>query len=207
MKTSGKCQTENHSFGSNLDNAFNYLTATFVRTIAPRRTRRKKPEEDLKTAYYYRHGQLKIEKCDNSSLGLYLGKYIFIKKYSVERDQFLIEDTDGEQTWTDFIVPIRPSINGYDIYHTCFRFLANQNLKEGQTIWYRTKNNFAYLKTEHQTMCDEFVLYKDGRLNIDHIPKCFNFALGYSENDAVATILDEIVYSQNKMNTSYVENT
>jgi len=183
------------------------LHAIFIRTRPARRTRKKKLEEDLKTAYYYRHGRLKIDFVDNSGLGLYSGVYVFIKKYSIERDQFLIEDTDGEETWTDFIVPIRPSVDGHDVHHTCFRRLAEQGLQQNQTICYRTKNGFAYLRTAHQeTNCDSFVLYKDGRLNIDNIPKCFNFALGYSENENIQLKTESVCCQINKQTTTYVEN-
>jgi hypothetical protein len=156
-----------------------------TRTKFGKKTRRKKPEQDLKTLYYYREGILKIETTDNSGLGLYAGVYVFIKKYSKERDQFLIEDNDGQETWTDFIVPIRPTINGYDLYHTCFEFLVAQNHKDGDTVCYRIKNGFAFLKKESKTD-SSYVLYKDGGLNLENIPRSFNFCLGYCENEIVA---------------------
>jgi hypothetical protein len=179
-----------------------------IRTKFGKRTRKKKAEEDLKTAYYYRQGVLKINVTDNSNIGIYSGTYVFIKKYSKERDQFLIEDCDGQQTWTDCIVPIRPSVGEYDVYHTCFEFLVEQNYQDGQEICYRIKNGFAFLKTEHRVCCDDFVLYKNGRLNIDNIPRSFNYALGYAENELMKKYNGQDInkFEFATMNTCYNEN-
>jgi hypothetical protein len=154
-----------------------------------KRTRRKKPEEDLKTKYYYRQGKLTISPVDNSSIGLYAGVYVFIKKYSKERDQFLIEYTDGQLTWTDQVIPIKPAVDGIELYHTCFSFLAEKDYRDGQTVCYRTQNSWAYLRTKHQVCCEEYRMFVDGRLNLENIPKSFNFCLGYSDNDVLPVYL------------------
>lgn len=154
-------------------------------TLEITRTRKHKPEEDLKTLYYYRKGVLKIEFVDNSRLGLYAGEYVFIKKYDRDRDQFLIEDSDGDKSWTDMVVPIRPSIDGHELYHTSFPLLVSSNFKDGCIVSYRTRNGFSSLKKEIRVCCTEYKLYNEGGiLNLDNIPKCFNFALGYSDSIA-----------------------
>ena len=155
------------------------------RTKWGNRTRRHKPEDCLKTKYYYRQGMLTVEPVDNSSLGLYLGVYVMIKRYSRERDQFLIEYADGELAWTDQVVPIRPMINGYEVYQTCFELLAARNVRAGQTVCYRTQRGFSFLRKEIQTCCPEYRMFVGGHLNVDNVPKNFNFALGYSENEIV----------------------
>jgi hypothetical protein len=152
---------------------------------AIKRTRRKKPEQDLKTKYYYRQGKLSITPVDNSSLGLYAGVYVFIKKYSKDRDQFLIEYTDGSLTWTDQVIPIKPVIGEHELYHTCFEFLAQKDYRDGQVVCYRTHNGWAYLRTEHCVSHDEYQMFVDGRLNLDKMPKGFNLCLGYSDNEAL----------------------
>jgi len=159
------------------------------------RTRRKKLEEDLKTLYYYRKGVLKIEFVSNSKLGLYADEYVFIRKYCKERDQFLIEDRDGDKSWTDMVVPIRPSIDGHELYHTSFPLLVSLNFKDGCIVSYRTRNGFSSLKKEIRVCCLEYELFKDGKLNTDSIPRSFNFALGYSDGIA-QTFNNEVKYEQ-----------
>ena len=161
-----------------------YIGVMF-RTKFNRRTRRRKPEDCLKTKYYYRQGVLTIEPVDNSSLGLYLGVYVMIKRYSRERDQFLIEYADGDVTWTDQVVPIRPMINGYELYQTCFELLAERNVRAGQTVCYRTQRGFAFLRREIQTCCAEYRMFIDGHLNVNNVPKSYNFALGYSDAESI----------------------
>jgi hypothetical protein len=156
-----------------------------IRTKFYRRTRRKKEEQDLKTKYYYRQGRLTIIPVDNSSLGLYSGVYVFIKKYSKERDQFLIEYTDGSLTWTDQVIPIKPVIDNHELYHTCFAFLAQQDYRDGQEVCFRTRHEWAYLRTEHKVCVDEYQMFVNGRLNLDRMPKGFNMCLGYSDNNTL----------------------
>jgi hypothetical protein len=153
-----------------------------------KRPRRKKAEQCLKTKYYYRHGRLTITPVDNSSLGMYLGVYVMIKKFSRERDQFLVEYADGELTWTDQVVPVRPAIDGHELYYTCFELLAERNYRHGQLICYRTQRNYAFLRKEIQTCCPEYSMFIKGQLNLDHVPKSFNFALGYADNEAMPLI-------------------
>ena len=163
------------------------MIGCMIRTKFDTPTRRKKPEAALKTKYYYRHGTLRITPVDNSSLGLYAGVYVFIKKYSKDRDQFLIEYGDGELAWTDQVVPVRPSIGGHEIYHTCFEFLRQYNYRAGHQLCYRTCGGFAYLKKEKSAGCPEYMLFINGQLNVDNIPRSFNYCLGYSDNEAVPT--------------------
>jgi hypothetical protein len=208
MKTSGRCQLGNDSCGLKTNRGSDYLHVAFVRTKPPKRTRRKKTGSDLKTLYYYRYGRLQITPVDNSGIGLYFGTYVFIKKYSPEKDQFLIEDVDGQKTWTDFIVPIKPSIEGIPLYYTCFEFLARQKYRAGHQVCYRTKNGFAFLRTEHQVCDGEYNLFKNGSLNIDNIPKCYNFALGYSENESIPTEIMGVCCQQaTNSNSIYDETT
>jgi hypothetical protein len=150
--------------------------------LVAKRTRRKKPELQLRTKYYYRQGLLTVTPVDNSSLGTYLGVYVFIKKYSPQRDQFLIEYADGELSWTDQVTPVRPAINGYELYHTCFELLVQRNYRAGQTVCYRTQRGFAFLRKEIQTCCEEYKMFTPAGLNLDGVPKGFNFALGYADN-------------------------
>jgi hypothetical protein len=151
-------------------------------TLEMTRTRKHKLEEDLKTLYYYRRGILKIEFVDNSRLGLYANEYVFIRKYCKERDQFLIEDCDGDKSWTDMIIPIKPSIEGHELYYTSFPLLVKQNYRDGDEVSFRTRNGFASLKKEIRVCCLEYEMFLDGRLNLDNVPKGYNFALGYPDN-------------------------
>jgi hypothetical protein len=164
---------------------YGMLFRTKFYDVVCKRTRRKKPEQELKTKYYYRRGGLKITPVDNSSLGLYSGVYVFIKRYSKERDQFLIESTDGSLTWTDQVIPIKPVIGVHELYHTCFEFLALQDYHDGAEVCYRTQRGFAFLKKEINCSTEEYHIFIDGRLNLDTIPKSFNFCLGYSDCDAL----------------------
>lgn len=145
------------------------------------RTRKKKPEEDLKTLYYYRKGILRIEVVDNSKLGLYSDKYVFIRKYDKDRDQFLVEDKDGDKTWTDMVVPIKPIVDGHELYFTSFPLLVERDFREGDEVCFRTRNNFASLKKEIQNSSTEYNMERCECLNLKNIPRSFNFALGYPD--------------------------
>ena len=154
------------------------------------RTRKKKPVEDLKTEYYYRQGILKIEFCDNSRLGLYAGEYVFIKKYCKEREQFLVEDRDGEKFWTDMIVPIRPTIEGHELYYTSFELLVERDYKNGDQVCYRTRNGFSSLRKEIRP-CECYQMFTENGLNLENVPKSFNFALGYSDGISIQSEVDD----------------
>ena len=43
----------------------------------------------------------------------------------------MIEDVDGEKSWTDMVVPIRPSIDGCELYHTSFPLLVKMKYRDG----------------------------------------------------------------------------
>lgn len=145
-------------------------------------TRKKKAEEDLKTLYYYRKGILSIESADNSGLGLYLGQYVFILKYSKERDQFLVQDRAGDKTWTDMVAPIRPVIDGHELYHTSFPLLVENDIKAGSEVCFRTHDGFALIRKEIQNPAKDYKLITNKHLNLKNIPKSYNFALGYPDN-------------------------
>jgi len=146
------------------------------------RTRKKKPEEDLKTLYYYRKGILRIEFVDNSRLGIYAGEYVFIRKYCKDRDQFLVEDRDGDKAWTDMVVPIKPMVDDHELYYTSFPLLVECNFKEGAEICFRTRNGFASLRKEIQNPGSDYEFIVGDHLNLKNIPKSYNFALGYPDS-------------------------
>jgi hypothetical protein len=159
-----------------------------------KRTRKRKPEEELKTLYYYRQGVLKINFTDNSKLGLYAGSYVLIKKFDKDILKFLVEDKDGEKFWTDMVQPIRPEIEGHELYNTSFPLLMQTGFQDGCIVSYRTRNRFSSLKKEIRTCTSEFCLFRGGFLNFDGIPKGYNFALGYP--DTLSTPFTKIEYEQ-----------
>ena len=156
--------------------------------------RRKKCEEDLKTKYYYRRGVLRVIPIANSPLGFYDGEFVSILKYSRDRHMFLFQDRDGRMGWTDKVVHVRPEVNGHELYYTSFPLLIQQNYKEGTKVMFRTKNSFAYLRKDiRKTEEGDYHICTCGVFN-DHIPKGYNFCLGYSDNNAITnpSIIDRV---------------
>jgi len=86
------------------------------------------------------------------------------------------------------VVPIRPSVNGHEIYYTCFNLIVQHHYRAGHAVCYRTARSFAFLRSEHSTGCLEYEMFINGQLNIDAVPRNFNYCLGYSDNEALPTM-------------------
>jgi hypothetical protein len=147
--------------------------------------RRKKCEAELKTKYYYRRGILRIIPIANSPLGFYDDGFVSILKYSRDRHMFLYQDRQGKMGWTDKVVHVRPEVNGHELYYTSFPLLISQNCQEGTRVMFRTKNGFAHLRKDiKKTEEGDYHICSFGFFN-DHIPKGYNFCLGYSDNNTI----------------------
>jgi hypothetical protein len=145
------------------------------------RTRKKKPEEDLKTLYYYREGVLALKVVTSSKLGLYYGEYVLIKKFDKGRRQFLLQNNDGDQFYSDTVTHVQPYIEGIELFHNSFPLLMEKNYQDGDKVQYRTRNNYASLRkkiTAPKTR--EFDLFAGGFFNYN-MPKYYNHVLGYCD--------------------------
>ena len=147
-----------------------------------KRSRRRKPESELRTKYYYRIGRLELVAVDNSSIGIHTvtGRYVFIKRYDKNRGAFLVFTDTGRLFWTTQLIHLCPRVDGFELYHTSFPLLIVRNLRHGDYVCYRTRNGFAYLKMDRAIKHEEYQMFRNGQFNLN-IPKSYNFCLGYSD--------------------------
>lgn len=145
------------------------------------RTRRKKPEEELKTLYYYREGVLTLKVVSNSKLGLYCDEYVLVRRFDKGRQQFLLQDREGDLFYSDMVTQIQPFVEGMELFSNSFELLMQKNYREGDRVQYRTRNNYASLRKEITTTSSKkYTLFKNGVFNFK-TPKYYNFLLGYCD--------------------------
>lgn len=197
--------------------------------LSARRRRNGKALTCLKSLYYYRWGRLELETVDNSGLALLKsnGAYVSILRYCKTRQQFLVSTHCGRRIWTNALIQVAPMVNGVALHASSFAELLQHQYQAGEWVKYRTCGEFAFLAKGHipttydkpsppqhtvqQRGCafggkttahtaNRYEIYRDGVLNVQGLPRGFNFLLGYVDGLAMENGLAPLdVYAMGKL--------
>ena len=142
---------------------------------------------------YYKTGTLSIKEVENSKIGLSGYGLVKIIKTSDKNPHLKTIKVDGELK-DIFVIPVNVYIDDYKLHPNYYKALIIKRLTDGDTVLYRTRNNYASLKIEEHEIeaclppsvsrrkrrktSETNPFFKNGYFNLNFIPG-FNYITGY----------------------------